>query len=136
MTEAYNMDCMEAMRAMPDNAFDLAIVDPVYGDVTKGGYMQNRAGQKANCKQYNLALWGQKKTGTEYFRELQRVSKNQIIWGAIILQLKLEKIRNVGLCGTRTGTQTIMLILKLHGLPLILQADFSGIVGMGCFNRT
>lgn len=81
MTEAYNMDCMEAMREMPDNAFDLAIVDPVYGDVTKGGYMQNRAGQKANCKQYNLALWGQKKTGAEYFRELQRVSKNQIIWG-------------------------------------------------------
>lgn len=31
MTEAFNMDCMEAMRGMPDNAFDLAIVDPPYG---------------------------------------------------------------------------------------------------------
>ena len=29
---AYNMDCMEAMRQMPDNAFDLAVVDPPYGD--------------------------------------------------------------------------------------------------------
>ena len=31
MTEAFNMDCMQAMREMPDNAFDLAIVDPPYG---------------------------------------------------------------------------------------------------------
>ena len=32
MNIAYNMDCMEAMREMPDNAFDLAVVDPPYGD--------------------------------------------------------------------------------------------------------
>ena len=32
MNIAYNMDCMEAMRQMPDNAFDLAVVDPPYGD--------------------------------------------------------------------------------------------------------
>ena len=35
---AYNMDCMEAMRDMPDNAFDLAVVDPPYGGgFTEGG---------------------------------------------------------------------------------------------------
>lgn len=32
MTEAYNMDCMDYMRTLPDNAFDLAVVDPPYGD--------------------------------------------------------------------------------------------------------
>lgn len=32
MNVAYNMDCLEAMRQMPDNAFDLAVVDPPYGD--------------------------------------------------------------------------------------------------------
>ena len=30
---AYNMDCLEAMRQMPDNAFDLAVVDPPYRDM-------------------------------------------------------------------------------------------------------
>ena len=86
MTEAINMDCMEAMRKMPDNAFDLAIVDPVYGDVTQGGYMTHNHGQrvgtgKANQKGYHNGLWNQGKTGDEYFSELLRVSRNQIVWG-------------------------------------------------------
>ena len=86
MTEAINMDCMEAMKKMPDNAFDLAIVDPVYGDVTKGGYMTHNNGQrvgtgKANQKGYHNGLWNQGKTGDEYFSELLRVSRNQIVWG-------------------------------------------------------
>ncbi len=40
----YCMDCMAGMQEFPDKYFDLAIVDPVYGDVTQGGYMSNRAG--------------------------------------------------------------------------------------------
>lgn len=82
----YNMDCMEGMKEFPDKYFDIAIVDPVYGDVTKGGYMTNNNGQhigtgKANQKGYYSGLWSQKKTEKEYFSELLRVSKNQIIWG-------------------------------------------------------
>lgn len=82
----YNMDCMEGMRQFPDKFFDLAIVDPVYGDVTKGGYMTHNVGQhigtgKANQKGYHAGLWQQEKTGAEYFEELRRVSKNQIVWG-------------------------------------------------------
>ena len=42
----YNMDCMEGMKQFPDKYFDLAIVDPVYGDVTKGGYMTHNEGQE------------------------------------------------------------------------------------------
>ncbi len=78
----YCMDCMAGMQEFPDKYFDLAIVDPVYGGVTQGGYMTNRAGGGiADHPEYNLALWQQEKTGAEYFRELFRVSKNQIIWG-------------------------------------------------------
>lgn len=83
----YNMDCMEGMREFPDKYFDLAIVDPVYGDVTKGGYMTNNRGQrigtgKANQKGYHSGLWSQEKTDNLYFQELFRVSKNQVIWGS------------------------------------------------------
>lgn len=79
----YNMDCMEGMKEFPDKYFDLAIVDPVYGDVTQGGYMKKGyAAKKGHYKNvYNTALWSQEKTGEEYFRELFRVSKNAIIWG-------------------------------------------------------
>ena len=78
----YNMDCMDGMREFPDGFFDLAIVDPVYGGVTQGGYMANKSGGGiADHPEYNLALWAQEKTGPEYFKELFRVSRNQIIWG-------------------------------------------------------
>ena len=82
----FNMDCMEGMSKFPDKYFDLAIVDPVYGDVTKGGYMTHNKGQhigtgKANQKGYHAGLWNQDKTESPYFAELMRVSKNQIIWG-------------------------------------------------------
>lgn len=79
----YNMDCMEGMKEFPDKYFDLAIVDPVYGDVTQGGYMKNLDSTTKLAKpiQYHLSLWGQEKTPKEYFNELFRVSKNQIIWG-------------------------------------------------------
>ena len=80
---AFNMDCLEAMRSMPDKAFDLAVVDPVYGGVTQGGYMKNLDSTTKLAKpiQYNLAIWDQPKTGKEYFSELFRVSKNSIVWG-------------------------------------------------------
>ncbi|WP_430827258.1 DNA methyltransferase [Chryseobacterium indologenes] len=77
-----NEDNMELMARYPDNYFDLAIVDPVYGDqVVRGGYMKNSSSNIAKNKKYNNNLWEQPKTKIEYFTELFRVSKNQIIWG-------------------------------------------------------
>lgn len=83
----YCKDCMKGMGEYPDKYFDLAIVDPVYGDVTKGGYMNNveSTARLAKAIQYNTAIWKQEKTDTDYFRELFRVSKNQIIWGGELL---------------------------------------------------
>lgn len=86
-TIVYNMDCMEGMKEYPDKYFDLAIVDPVYGGVTQGGYMTgNIKGRQignglGKQKGYYSGLWQQGKTQKDYFDELFRVSKNQIIWG-------------------------------------------------------
>lgn len=79
----YNMDCMEGMAQFPSDYFDLAICDPPYGGVTQGGYMSNQesGGVARNRNDYHLALWNQKKPAAEYFRELKRVSRNQVIWG-------------------------------------------------------
>ena len=80
----YNMDCMQGMKEFPDGYFDLAIVDPPYGGVTRGGYMNNKmsGGVAVNRNDYVLDLWVQDAPPQEYFDELFRVSKNQIIWGA------------------------------------------------------
>lgn len=79
----YNMDCMEGMKQFPDKYFDLAIVDPPYGGVTQGGYMKNQQGGgiARNRNDYHLSLWQCSKPTKDYFDELKRVSKNQIIWG-------------------------------------------------------
>lgn len=81
----YNMDCMKGMKEFPDKYFDLAIVDPPYGGVTQGGYMKNshcvNGSGLADQKDYHLSLWDCPKPTKEYFEELARVSKNQIIWG-------------------------------------------------------
>lgn len=89
MKEFYNKDCMEGMKEYPDDYFDLAIVDPPYGGVTQGGYMTHNKGQRigtglANQKGYHAGLWEQVRPSNEYFKELFRVSKNQIIWGELL----------------------------------------------------
>lgn len=124
MNEAYNMDCMEYMKSLPDGAFDLAVVDPPYGDALtneSGGGKWNRFGGRFD--RYKPSAQREKETGgaartgkelpeagrklgicglaeqtesgrstgkiiswdvapkQEYFAELFRVSRNQVIWG-------------------------------------------------------
>lgn len=72
----YNGDCMEYMKSLPDGFFDLAIVDPDYalnGKISKGGTWAKK------YKGFDGALGG--KPTKEYFDELFRISKNQIVWG-------------------------------------------------------
>ena len=75
----YNKDCLEAMKEMSDNQFDLAIVDPPYGleRLQKGSL--RLGGIKGNY--VNKLSWDIKPKDI-FFEELIRVSKNQIIWGA------------------------------------------------------
>lgn len=142
ISEAYNVDCMEYMRTLPDNAFDLAICDPPYGDglhaedgggkgwFTKynqkapesdynksrhaplrfhGGdrwnkYIHDRPDSKIDSTKpvtrtggdgggWKNSVYGKKiiewdvAPGREYFEEIFRVSRNQIIWGGNYFEL-------------------------------------------------
>ena len=71
----YHMDCMEGMKEIPDKYFDLAIVDPPYRDMSDNQPTQDMRSNGEINKFGN-------KPDNEYFDELFRVSKNQIIWGA------------------------------------------------------
>jgi len=86
-----NIDCMEYMATLPDKAFDLAIVDPPYGiNVARLAYTQE---DNRPCRQKNGSIlrvkklkyehkdWDKNTPTQEYFDELRRVSKGQIIWG-------------------------------------------------------
>ena len=81
MIDLKNMDCLEAMKQMGDNQFDLAIVDPPYGIGEDGGTNKTR-GKLAKSKTYISKGWDKESPSIEYFNELIRVSKNQIVWGA------------------------------------------------------
>ena len=74
-------DCLEAMKEMPDNTYDLAIVDPPYG-IGEDGKSNHSRGLLATPKKYTPKDWDKQPPSVEYFNELKRVSKNQIIWGA------------------------------------------------------
>lgn len=69
------MDCMEFMRQFPDKFFDLAVVDPPYG-IDLAFHVTSRIAKYGQTKTVN-----DNKPRPEYFIELFRVSKNQIIWG-------------------------------------------------------
>lgn len=80
--ELLNIDCMEYMAEQPDNSFDLAIIDPPYG-IGESGKTNKTRGKLAKPKNYK-AFHGDDLSApeTKYFNELQRVSKEQIVWGA------------------------------------------------------
>lgn len=72
-------DCMEYMATLKDNEFDLAVVDPPYGiGVSKRMVGAGVLGPNPN---YKIKQWDDKILSFDYFEELMRVSKRQIIWG-------------------------------------------------------
>ena len=72
-------DCMDVMKNYPDNYFDLAIVDPPYG--IGASKMQLGKGKGTDSRTWNNKEWDNLAPTKKYFKELFRVSKNQIIWG-------------------------------------------------------
>jgi site-specific DNA-methyltransferase (adenine-specific) len=74
---------MAMMARYPDNHFDLAIVDPPYGI----GYAKRKSKTKTSKIQYTPKDWDNEVPTKEYFYELFRVSKNQIIWGGNYFEL-------------------------------------------------
>ncbi len=88
----FNEDCLPAMRKMKDNEFSLALVDPPYG-INKGLYekaipvfmnqdeVRNKLRNNEKTKTYLKKSWDSDAPTKEYFSELLRISKNQIIFG-------------------------------------------------------
>ena len=96
-TRVFNQDCMIGMKEFPDKYFDLAIVDVPYGIGEDGisNHSRNKAfGNNSNwgekntrktiipAKKYLDKQWDNDAPDLEYFHELRRVSKNQVVWGA------------------------------------------------------
>lgn len=78
-----NMDCMHYMKECDDNQFDLAIVDPPYGiNIHKMSFTQSLKAGLAKRRDYSsIGDWDTEIPTDEYWSELMRISKNQIVWG-------------------------------------------------------
>jgi site-specific DNA-methyltransferase (adenine-specific) len=84
MIKITNEDNMQLMARYPDKYFDLAIVDPPYGiDLANMnmGMGNTKKASKAKNRKWKPKNWDNKIPSDDYFNELFRVSKNQIIWG-------------------------------------------------------
>lgn len=81
MIEITNEDNMQMMARYPDNHFELAIVDPPYGiDIHSSGRLGHYGGKDKK--------WDNEIPKKKYFKELERVSKNRIIWGGNYFNMK------------------------------------------------
>ena len=91
-----NEDCMALMRRYPDKHFDLAIVDPPYGigmGARKGTTLKNgnKKGFRDQSNLYAVKQWDNATPSAEYWAELFRVSRNQIVWGGNYFPLPLSR---------------------------------------------
>jgi len=79
-SEVHLIDCMEFMRSVPDKFYSLAVVDPPYGIGRDGS--SKTTSKHGGRKAHKFKGWDKSIPNFEYFDELFRISKNQIIWGA------------------------------------------------------
>ena len=77
----YQADCMKMLPQIPDKYYSLCICDPPYGIGEDGGSNHSR-GTLCEATKYAIKGWDRIPPSAEYFKELLRVSRNQIIWGA------------------------------------------------------
>jgi len=87
----YNADCMDIMKGYPDKYFDLAVVDPPYGinRLHSGGMAKSSGFKKWERKDWDSSI-----PKIEYWNELFRLSKNQIVWGGITLLNILNQVKD------------------------------------------
>ena len=93
----FNMDCMDGMKKFPDNFFDIAVCDPPYGlkqELVKdrGSYAKQKNGSRiwVDSEEYDMQDWDGEAPGPEYFQEIFRVSKHQIIFGCNYFNFPLQ----------------------------------------------
>lgn len=86
ISEVYNVDCLEYMKKLPDNHFDLCIADPPYG--IGAGKMTMGNGKKKKWKKKD---WDSCVPKEVVFTEILRVSKHVIIWGGELFRFAKNK---------------------------------------------
>ena len=106
--KAYNMDNMEYMKGIPDNYYDLAIVDPPYG-ISEDGLKNHSRSKQAKAKEYTPKNWDRETPEIEYFEELNRISENVILWGAN------HYIQTIGAAGIGTNASCWIIWDKQNG---------------------
>ena len=79
-SQVFNLDCLEYLKTVPDKFFELAIVDPPYG-IGAGSENFINGTSKTPKPYYRLHDWDNVTPSKEYWEELKRVSKNQVVWG-------------------------------------------------------
>jgi len=133
--ELIHGDCMDCMKSLEDKAFELAIVDPPYGigaDNKNNGKHSDRHEKtsKAKINTYKKTNWDNATPNDEYFKELKRISKKQIIWGANYFGLvggMLYWHKNVTMPTYSTG--------ELAYLSWLQKIDFVNITWHGLFQQ-
>jgi len=81
MNKIHHIDCLEFMKQVPDDYFDLVLTDPPYG-IGEDGKKNHSRSCIAKSKEYTAKNWDSKKIDKVYFDEMIRISKNCIIFGA------------------------------------------------------
>lgn len=110
-------DNMQLMARYPDNYFELAIVDPPYGlgkRTTSGGTKNSKGGKNYQASKWNNHDWDNEIPTDSYFKELFRVSKNQIIWGGNYFPYLWE-----------TGCRGLITWDKMVYLPTMSQIEYA-----------
>lgn len=82
ISEVLNVDCLEYMKTLPDNHFDLCIADPPYGICINESIGRRKGDAHSGRKK---ALWDKEPPSKEVFDCLFRVSRNIVIWGQTTL---------------------------------------------------
>ena len=115
-SEVYLEDCVTALKRYADNHFDLAIVDPPYGlgmGTVSIPSEKNTNSQQKFYKDLKSKRWDDNTPNKEYFDELKRVSKNQIVWGGNYMA---EHLGN---------TKCIIIWDKMTYIPTMSQFEFA-----------
>ena len=115
-SEVYLEDCVTALKRFNDNHFDLAIVDPPYGlglGTVSIPSEKNTNSQQKFYKDLKSKRWDDNTPNKEYFDELKRVSKNQIVWGGNYMA---EHLGN---------TKCIIIWDKMTYIPTMSQYEFA-----------
>jgi site-specific DNA-methyltransferase (adenine-specific) len=129
----YNEDCVSGMKRFPDKYFDLAVVDPPYGNIDAIGLTDNKKKGKQATKRKCYHLFENISPDDFYYLELERISKNQIVWGGNFL----------GLCGgvivwQKNGTafgEAEIAICSTHKSVKVFEFTWNGMIQKDMKNK-